>query len=109
MRWAYDQEDIGNYFNLYKKLIEFWKSKFPDFIYEANYEKIINNPEKEIKNLINFCDLKWEDNCLNFHKNSKTPIKTVSVVQARNPIYKSSINMYENYSIYLNKLFSIIN
>ena len=109
MRWAYDQEDIGNYFNLYKKLIEFWKSKFPDFIYEANYEKIINNPEKEIKNLINFCDLKWEDNCLNFHKNSKTPIKTVSVVQARNPIYKNSINTYENYSIYLNKLFSIIN
>ncbi len=109
MNWAYDQEDIGNYFNLYNKLINFWKSKFPDFIYEANYEKIINNPDVEIKKLIKFCDLHWDDKCLNFHKNKSTPIKTASVVQARNPLYKNSINLNENYSVYLKKLFSIIN
>lgn len=108
MHWAFNEEDIGNYFNLYKELMNFWKFKISDFIYEANYEKIVGNQEEEIKKIIRFCDLKWSETCLNFHKNTKTPIKTVSFVQARKPIYKSSVNSNSNYEKHLDKMFSII-
>ena len=93
MDWSHSQKDIGQYYKLYFKLMDFWKKKIlPEFIYEAKYEEIVSNPEFiEIKKLINFCNLEWDPDCLNFHKKKKTPIQTVSVAQARKPIYKTSL------------------
>jgi radical SAM protein with 4Fe4S-binding SPASM domain len=56
----------------------------------------------------NFCNLKWDPDCLNFHKNKKTPIQTVSVSQARKPIYKSSINSNIGYSNHLQEMYKIL-
>ena len=109
MSWSYSEENIGNYFNQHKRIIEFWKNKIPNSIYELNYEKLVNDQITETKKLINFCELNWDENCLNFHNNNKTPISTVSVSQARRPIYKNSIDLNKNYENYLSKLFSIIN
>ena len=83
--------------------MNFWLGKFEDSIHEVKYEKIIDNPQYEIKKIIDFCQLSWEENCLEFHKN-KTPIKTMSTAQARKPIYKSSINSYEKFSSFLKEL-----
>ena len=74
-----------------------------------NYEKLINDQKNETKKLINFCELDWDENCLNFYKNNKTPITTVSVAQARKPIYSTSIDLNKNYDKNLRKLFSMIN
>ena len=108
MEWAHDQNDIAQYYNLYLKLISFWKLKSPDSIYEANYESIVSNPEKETRKLLKFCNLEWDDNCLNFYKNKKTPIQTVSVSQARKPIYNSSVNSNSDYSKYLQDMYNIL-
>ena len=101
--FSYSQEELSIYYNLYLDLMNFWKNTFPDTIYQANYEEIIENSEYEIKRVINFCDLQWEDNCLSFYKN-KTPIKTMSTAQARKPIYKSSVNSFNKYLPYLDIL-----
>ena len=108
MYWAYDQKSIAEYYVLYSNLMEFWKSKFNEDIYEANYEKIVNSPEQEIKKMISFCDLDWEPDCLNFYKNKKTPVQTVSVSQANRPIYKTSVNSNEQYVKYLSEMFNIL-
>ena len=108
MEWAHDQKDIAEYYNLYSKIMEFWKKKLPDSIYNVKYENIVNNSEVEIKKLIKFCNLQWDSNCLNFHKNKKTPIQTVSVSQARQPIYKSSVNSNSAYSEYLQEMYNIL-
>ena len=108
MEWSHSQKDIGEYYNLYTKLMNYWKKKLPDFIYDAKYENIVSNPEEEIKKLINFCDLEWDPDCLNFHKNKKTPIQTVSVAQARKPIYNSSVNSSSGYSEYLKEMYDIL-
>ena len=76
---------------------------FPGSIYEANYEKLINNPRDEIGKMINFCSLNWEENCMQFY-NNKTPIKTMSTAQARKPIYKSSLHSFEKLSPFLTDL-----
>ena len=106
MDWTYDQKDIAEYYNLYYDLMKFWNKKLPNDIYNANYERIVQNKETEIKKLIEFCGLKWDSACLNHHKHIKTPISTVSVVQARKPIYSSSLNSNNKYSKYLNDLYS---
>ena len=98
-----DLEDLASYYNLYENLMSFWNKKYSNKIYNLSYEDLINDQNSQIKNLIKFCELDWDQNCLNFHKNSKT-IKTVSFAQARKPIYKSSINISKNYSVYLEKL-----
>jgi hypothetical protein len=105
MNWAFNQKDISNFYNNYNSLMQFWYSKIPEFIHTVKYEKLISDKENEIKKLIEFCELEWDDNCLNFYKHSKTPIKTVSISQAREPIYKSSVNSNHKYKEYLKEMF----
>ena len=108
MNWTNRAEDIAEYYNLYSEIMKFWKTKIPNFIYDLNYEKLVQDKESEIRKILNFCELEWDEKCLNPNKNSKTPIKTVSIVQARQPIYKSSLNSSDNYEKYLSKMFSIL-
>ena len=75
----------------------------PDFILNVEYENIISNTKNEIHKILEFCNLPWEDNCLEFYK-TKRAIKTVSSAQARQPIYKSSIQLYKK----LRKIFKRI-
>ena len=88
--------------------MKFWKTKIPDFIYDVEYEKLVTDKEKEIKEILNFCELNWDEKCLNPDKNSKTPIKTVSVAQARQPIYKTSLNNSNNFDKYLGNMYNIL-
>jgi tetratricopeptide (TPR) repeat protein len=105
--FGYNQKELGTYYNLYLDLMNFWEEQFPNTIYNAQYEKIIEDPENEIKNMIKFCNLSWEEDCLQFY-NNKTPIKTLSTAQARKPIYKSSKNSFEKFAPYLSDLNKLI-
>jgi len=103
--WACNPDHLFEHIKMTDDLIVFWKSLDEKMFYEVNYEKLIQNPKNEIQNLLNYCKLDWEENCLNFHKNRKTNVTTLSVHQARQPIYKSSVKSYDNYSKYLGKYF----
>jgi len=98
--WSNSENDIVKYISIYLDLMKFWDKKLNKFIYNLNYEKLIENKEKEIKKILSFCNLNWEEDCLNFNK-KQNPIKTVSVAQARNAIYKTSLKGYKKYENYL--------
>tara|TARA_B100001123_G_scaffold448552_1_gene610150 strand:- start:2328 stop:3920 length:1593 start_codon:yes stop_codon:yes gene_type:complete len=98
--WSNNQDDLVKYIILYLDLMKFWETKFPNFIYNLSYEKLIENNKQEINNILNFCELNFENDCLNFNQKAN-PIKTVSVTQARKPIYKTSLNSFEKYKNYL--------
>jgi len=108
MLWSFDQSNIANYYNLYLDLMNFWKTKFNESIFDVNYEHLVQSPEDELKKIFSFCNLTWDPNCLNFYKSKKTPISTVSVNQASKPIYKSSVNSNEGFSKYLTEMFHIL-
>ena len=108
MSWTYDQINIANYYKLYEKIMCFWNTKYTKSIFDAKYENIVNSPEQEVKKMLSFCNLNWERDCLNFYKNKKTPVQTVSVSQASKPIYKSSVNLNQGYSKYLSDMFDIL-
>ena len=107
--WCYSQDDIAKYYNMYSKLMDFWHNKIGDFIYDLDYEKLVKDKDNEIKKVLDFCSLTHEDECFNHHKSKKTPIKTVSISQARKPIYTTSVNKNELYEKNLNRMFSLLN
>ena len=90
LKWTYNLDELLVFAKLYLDLMRFWHKKMPNNIYDLSYENLIDNQELETNNILKFCNLDWESNCLNFFK-TKIPIETVSIFQARQPIYKSSI------------------
>ena len=107
INYSYDLESIVEYYNLYTDLMKYWNNLFPGSIFNIKYEELVNETKDEVRSMLNFCNLEWDNNCLNFY-NSKRIIKTASDVQVRNKIYSSSINLWKNYKnnleIYFNKL-----
>ena len=103
--WKYNESELIEYYKLYKEIMEFWNSKLSRKILNIKYEDLVNESNKNIKNLIKFCDLDWDENCLNHHKNNM-PIKTLSLNQANKPIYKTSINSSKNFEQYLKEIFT---
>jgi len=107
LNFTYNQKELGSYYNLYLDLMSYWKKLFPDSIYDIEYEQMLDKQELKSKEIINFCGLDWESQCLKFYEN-KAPIKTMSTAQARKPLYGTSVNSFEKYSSYLSELNKII-
>ena len=103
LAWAHSIEDIFRYFDNYFKIIKEFKDNNPNFIYELQYEKFINDPQTESKKLINFCDLTWDEKCLQFYKRTDLISKTASNLQIRKSIFKNSGEKYLPYKKIINK------
>ena len=103
LAWAHNLEHIFKYFDIYYKMLTDFKKIFPNFIYELEYEKLVNYPEIESIKLLKFCNLPWDIKCLEFYKRKDLISKTASNVQIRRPIYKDSINKYLPYKQFLYK------
>ena len=103
IEWAHNLEYIFKYFDIYYRMIEDFKKNFPNFIYELEYEKFVNEPEIESKKLMGFCNLPWDKKCLEFYKRKDFICKTASNVQIREAIYKSSLDKYLPYKKFLDK------
>ena len=96
-------QDLGIFYHMYEDLMNFWQKEFPSQIYDLDYEHLIHDSENKIRDLINFCELEWDKNCLKHHEN-KRAIKTVSFNQARKPIYKDKVKNTLLFDEYLSEL-----
>lgn len=101
--YSYNQKDLANYFNSYKDLMSFWSKIFPNKIYDLSYENLTVDQESETRKLIDYCELDWDDNCLNFYKN-KGAVKTTSALQVRQKMYQGSSEVWKKYENYLQPL-----
>ena len=77
--------------------------KFPDFIYDLDFENFQNDPENESKKLMQFCNLTWNKTCLEFYKRKDIVSYTASHRQIRKPVYKDSHKKHEPYREFLNR------
>lgn len=107
-RFAYNLKTIGQFYNLYRDIMTHWHEVFPDSILNVKYEKVVEQPAAEIKTLLDYCGLNWEEDCLNFHKTDAV-IKTASAYQVRQPIYDSSVNLWKKYNRHLAPLVDELN
>ena len=95
MGFAFDLEHLANEINNYWRLMKHWRKIGVPMI-EFWYEDLVNEQEVISKALINYCGLQWEEEILEFHK-LKRRVKTASVGQVRNKMYKSSAQKWRNY------------
>ena len=102
-RWAYDYHDLARFYKSYVGLMDYWHNLFPGKIYDISYEDLTSNQEKETRNLLRYCDLDWDENCLNFYTNTRA-VKTASAVQVRNKMYQGSSDVWRQYSEHLKPL-----
>jgi tetratricopeptide (TPR) repeat protein len=103
MLMSYDLAEMGSGYLAYQRLMRHWHEIFPGKIYDIQYEKLINNQERETRKLLEYCDLEWSDACLEFHQTERA-VQTPSSIQVKQPIYNSSVNSWKNYSKYLDPL-----
>ncbi len=106
--WKYNEKELIEYYKLYRDVMIFWNSKLNQKILNIKYEDLVKDSAKNIKEIIKFCDLNWDENCLKHHNNNM-PIKTLSLNQANKPIYNTSVNSSKNFEQYLKQIFSSFN
>ena len=104
LKYAYNLEELTEFYKLYSNLMKHWEKTLPRFIYNIKYENIINNPNKEIKNLLKACNLVWNDQCLKFYENKRV-VKTASDTQVRKKLYRTSLHSWKKYKKFINKFF----
>ena len=105
--FTYSLEDLGNYYTDYIKAMNHWHNIYGKDIFTVHYDSVINKTEETIRELIDYCNLPFEKECLEFYKSSR-PVKTPSAEQVRQPIYKSGLNYWKNYEKHLLPLKEII-
>jgi hypothetical protein len=103
LAWAHDLVNIFKYFDNYLQIIKNYNETDPNFLYELQFEKLVDNPEEESKKLMKFCELPWNKKCLEFYKRKDLISKTASNIQIRSAIYKHSPEKYLPYKKFLNQ------
>jgi hypothetical protein len=98
--FSYNLEDIGRYYQAYLKLMAHWDKVLPNFVLTVNHEDVVDDLEKQVRRILDFCGLSFEQACLDFHKTQRT-IKTPSSEQVRQPIYKSATEQWRYFEPYL--------
>ena len=96
-------EDLANYYKLYEELMVFWHKKFPNKIYDVQYESLTANQELETRKLLDYCDLNWDENCLYFYNNNRS-VLTASKDQVRDKMYQGSSEAWKKYESNLKTL-----
>ena len=100
-------EDLAGFYGLYTDLMDFWHQSFPDKIYDLCYEDLTTNQEEETRKLLEYCELDWDENCLNFHT-SKRAVRTASALQVRQKMYQGSSEAWKKYETHLKPLITAL-
>ena len=101
--FSYSLEELGSFYILYEKQMDYYKKIFGQQILNIKYENVVADIEKETRKILDFLDVDFEESCIKFYKNKRS-IHTASAIQARKPIYKNSINSWMNYKDFLKPL-----
>ena len=106
--FSYDLSEIARYYIGYRRLMDHWQKTLPRTIHSIGYEALVADPLDEIRRLLDFCGLEWQDSCAEFHKNP-APTTTASAAQVRRPLYDSSVSQWRHYAEELAELSGLLN
>ncbi len=106
--FTYSLDDIGRYYQAYLKLMAHWNKVLPGFVLTVKHEDVVDDLETQVRKMLDFCGLEFEQSCLDFHK-TKRIIKTPSSEQVRQPIYKSATEQWRHFEPHLKPLKKVLN
>lgn len=102
-----DLLDCGRYYIEFDRLMAHWREVMPGAVFELQYETLVDDPEPVCRDLLAFCELPWEDACLDFQHRGGS-VATPSAVQVRQGIYRTSVNRWQRYGDALQPLHALL-
>ena len=103
LSWSHKIQDIFDYIDIYNKTISYFKKKYPNKIIDVELSELSNHKEKKTKKILEFCNINFDSNYLDFDKNNKLFNKTNSFLQVKKKITKYQNTKYQPYFYLLNK------
>ena len=101
--FSYGLKEIGNYYRQYVKLMDHWDRVLPGFVLRVQHEDVVNNLEEQVHRILDFCNLPFEQACVDYHQTERS-IRTPSSEQVRQPIYKTGLEQWRNFEPWLDPL-----
>jgi tetratricopeptide (TPR) repeat protein len=101
--FSYTLENIGRYYHDYVELMAHFDTVLPGRVHRVHYESMVADTETEVRRLLDYLQLPFEDACLRFHENERA-VRTPSAEQVRQPIYRESLEQWRNYAPWLRPL-----
>jgi tetratricopeptide (TPR) repeat protein len=101
--FTYGLEDIGKYYRDYVRLMDHWDAVLPGRVHRVQYEEMVADTESQIRALLDYCELAFEEQCLRFYETDRA-VRTPSSEQVRKPIYKRGLEQWRNFEAHLDPL-----
>ncbi|HEV2652173.1 MAG TPA: sulfotransferase, partial [Rhizomicrobium sp.] len=101
--FSYDQGELGRYYSDYVDLMAHFDSVLPGRIHRVFYERMVDDPEREVRALLAYCGLPFEENCLRFYQNDRA-VRTASSEQVRRPIFRDGLDQWQHFEPWLGPL-----
>lgn len=102
-RHSYRFEDLAKHYTAYRELMNFWRDTLGDNYLELSYEDLVRDTETQLRRVLSYCGLPWEDEVLDFHQR-KSGVGTASFAQVRQPVYTSSVARWRRFESQLEPL-----
>ena len=104
---TYDLVELAEYYLLYDEMMRHWDEVMPGAVHRVQYEDVIADLDGEVRRMLDFCDLPFEENCLSYYETARA-VNTASAEQVRQPIYDSALEFWKNYETHLDDVREIL-
>lgn len=101
--FTYGLDEIGRYYRAYVDIMNHWDEELPGKVLRVQHEDVVDDLDTQVRRMLDFCGLPFEQQCIDFHETERA-VRTPSSEQVRQPIYKSGLEQWRNYEIYLEPL-----
>lgn len=101
--FSYSQEEIGRYYRDYVRFMDHWDRVLPGRVLRVNYEDMVADTEAEVRRMLDYCGLAFQESCLKFYRNDRA-VRTASSEQVRQPIYADAVEQWRHYESHLTPL-----
>ena len=101
--FTYGLDEVGRYYRAYVDLMAHWDAVLPGKVLRVQHEDVVADLEGQVKRILSFCDLPFEENCVAFHK-TKRAVRTASSEQVRQPINTKGLDVWRDFDPYLDAL-----
>ena len=101
--FSFSLSDIGAYYKDYMELMDHWDLVLPGKILRVQYEDVVSDLEGQVRRLLEYCGLPFDNRCINFHTTDRS-VRTPSSEQVRRPIYDAGLNSWRPFEDFLGPL-----
>ena len=102
-QFTYSIEDIARYYRMYVDLMTHWENALPGKILRVEHESVVEDLERNVRRILDFCELEFEPGCMEFHKTERT-VHSASSEQVRRPINREGVDQWRHYEPWLGPL-----